>query len=143
MLYSTLIFLHGLLRWVVVGAAIWTLVRPLEKRPGLALVLSMDTQVLLGLLMYAAVSPVTQVALANMKLAMKDHALRFWAVEHPFTMLLALVAVHGGRIAARKAKDEGTRRRRVVTWTAITLVLVLAGMPWPFLSYGRPLFPHF
>jgi hypothetical protein len=142
-LYSTLLFLHGLVRWLVVGAAVWTLARPLEKRSGLALVVAMDSQVLLGLLMYTAVSPVTQLALSNMKMAMKDHALRFWAVEHPFAMMLALAAVHGGRVAARRAKDDDTRKRRVVMWTAIALILVFMGTPWPFLPYGRPLFPHF
>ena len=143
MLYSTLIFLHGVVRWLIVGAAIWTIARPLEKKPGLSLVIAVDTQVVLGLLMYTAVSPITQLALANMKVAMKDHALRFWAVEHPFVMMLVLAAVHGGRVAARKAKDEDTKRRRVVMWTAIALILVLIGMPWPFLPYGRSLVPHF
>ncbi len=142
MLYSTLLFLHGLVRWLLVGAAVWTLARPLEKRPGLALVIAADTQALLGLLMYTAVSPVTQLALSNMKAAMKDHALRFWAVEHPFAMIIAIAIVHVGRVAGRRAKDDETRKRKVVMWTAIALILILMGMPWPFLPYGRPLFPH-
>jgi hypothetical protein len=142
-LYSTLIFLHGLVRWLVVGTAIWTLARPLEKRSGLSFVITMDSQVLLGLLMYTAVSPVTQLALGNMKMAMKDHALRFWAVEHPFAMLLALVAVHVGRVMARRAGDLDVKRRRIVVSTALALILVLMGTPWPFLPYGRPLLPHF
>ena len=142
MLYSTLLFLHGLLRWAVVGAAIWTLARPLAKRPSLALVVAMDLQVVLGLVMYTAVSPVTQLALANMKVAMKDHALRFWVVEHPFSMLIALVAVHVGRVAARRAKDDASRRKKVIMWTVIALVAIAIGMPWPFLPYGRSLLPH-
>jgi hypothetical protein len=142
-LYSTFVFLHSVIRWLIVGAAIWTLVKPLEKKPGLLLVIAVDTQILIGLLMYLVVSPITQLALANMKVAMKDHALRFWAVEHPFAMILVLAAVHGGRVAARRAKDEDTKKRRVVMWTAIALILVLVGMPWPFLAYGRPLLPHF
>lgn len=142
MLYSTLIFLHGLVRWVILGAGAWTLAKPAEKRPGLLFVIAMDTQFVVGLLLYTAVSPVAQLALSNMKVAMKDHALRFWAVEHPTVMVLALVAVHVGRVLARRAPGDATRRRRVLMFTAITLLLVLAGTPWPGLSYGRPLFPH-
>lgn len=143
MLYTTLLFIHNLVRWVVLGAAGYTLAKPLEKRPGLVLVAAIDAQVLIGLAMYTSISPVTHLALANMKDAMKDHALRFWAVEHPFAMLIALIAVHVGRVAARRAKDDAARKKLVVRWTAIALVALIVGMPWPFLPYGRSLLPHF
>jgi hypothetical protein len=141
-LYTSLLFLHNLVRWVVLGAAVMTLAKPLEKRPGLVLVASIDSQVLIGLAMYTAVSPITQLALANMKDAMKDHALRFWAVEHPFAMLIALAAVHVGRVMAKRATDDAARKKRVVRSTAIALVALVVGMPWPFLPYGRSLLPH-
>lgn len=142
MLYTSLLFIHSLVRWVVLGAAGFTLARPLEKRPGLVLVAALDAQVLIGLAMYTAVSPVTHLALANMKDTMKDHALRFWAVEHPFAMFIALIAVHVGRVAARRAKDDDARKKRVVRSTIVALIALVVGMPWPFLPYGRSLLPH-
>jgi len=141
-MYSTLLLVHSVLRWLVVGAAIWTLVRPLDKRSGLSLVITLDSQVLLGLLMYAAYSPITKMAIENMKVAMKDRVLRFWAVEHPFAMVLAVVAVHVGRVLAKKAKDDASKRKRMIIAVVLAIIAICVGMPWPFMPYGRPLLPH-
>jgi hypothetical protein len=141
-MYSTLLLVHGVLRWLVVAAAIWTLVRPLDKRSGLSLVITLDTQVLLGLLMFAVFSPITKLAMDNMKLAMKDRVLRFWVVEHPFAMLLAVIAVHVGRVLAKKAKDDAARKKRMVIAVVLAIIAIAVGMPWPFMPYGRPLLPH-
>jgi hypothetical protein len=50
-------------------------------------------------------------------------------------MLAAVIAVHVGRVRSKK----GDRHRRAARWTIAAVVLLVAGMPWPFLSHGRPL----
>jgi hypothetical protein len=142
-MYAFFIFLHGLLRWVVIGTALWAIVRPKDKRPSLAFVASLDTQVLLGLVLYLFLSPITHAALAAMGEAMKNKELRFWAVEHAFSMILALVFAHVGRVRMRRAKDPELAARRMRLWVILALVAVVVGNPWPGLPYGRPLFPHF
>jgi hypothetical protein len=140
--YPFVLFLHGVLRWVVVGTAVWAIARPAEKRPGALFVASLDTQVLLGLLLYFALSPITRAALASIGTAMHVHELRFWAIEHPSSMLLALVLAHVGRVRARRAPSAEIAAKRWRLFAALALVAVLAGTPWPGLPYGRGLLPH-
>jgi hypothetical protein len=142
-MYSLLIFVHGALRWVVLATALWAITRPSDRRAGLSFVASLDTQVLLGLVLYLFASPITHHAFEAMGAAMKNHELRFWAVEHPISMLLALVFAHVGRVRMRRAKDAETAARRARLWMIFAFVAVLVGNPWPGLPYGRSLMPHF
>ena len=141
-MYGVLLFLHGLIRWVVLFAAIWAIARPKERRPGLVFVASLDAQVLLGVVLYLFASPITHAAFTAMGEAMKNHELRFWIVEHPFAMIFALVCAHVGRVRMRRAKDAELSGRRARLWTSLALIALVIGQPWPGLPYGRPLFPH-
>lgn len=142
-MYLFVLFLHSLIRWVallaIAGAAgvslagwlggkPWT---PQDRRLAVIATASLDTQFLLGIVLYLFLSPTTQSAFADMGVAMKDANLRFWAVEHVTTMVLALILGHVGSVMAKRAAAE--RRHR---WVAITfglaLLLVIAGIPWPF-----------
>lgn len=150
--YTILLFCHSYLRWAIVIGLVWLLMRSQrgmrtgrtwterDERLHVLLVAFVDLQVLLGLALYFGVSPITQAFLANVGPSMKDSTLRFFGVEHAFSSLLALIALHVGRARSRRAPDARMRHRRVFVSLAIVFVLVLVAMPWPFLSYGRPLF---
>jgi hypothetical protein len=148
--YATVLILHSWIRWVVVASAVVGLVRgvqgwrkkrewaPSDRGALLATVISLDTQLLLGLLLYFALSAVTPSSFAALGASMKSSVMRFWAVEHAFGMLSALVAAHVTSVAVRRT-GEGRKSRAFAIGMCVTLVLVLATMPWPFLPYGRPL----
>ena len=55
-------------------------------------------------------------------------------------MLTALVVLHIFAARSRKGDTDAARHRALAIGATIALVLVLVGIPWPFLSYGRPLF---
>jgi hypothetical protein len=153
-LHTILLFVHNLLRWVVLGAAVAAVgtalsglrgKRPVsagELRAGLVLTIALDTQVLLGLALYFGEGSIVRVAMANVSNAMKSGVLRFWLVEHPFAMLAALTIAHVGRVAVKRAKDDATKHRRALVGFGLALLALLAGVPWPFMAYGRPLLPH-
>jgi hypothetical protein len=150
-MYAFVLVLHSWLRWLVLGVGIAHGVRSfIDWRQGaewsvgrdklrVSAVGLMDLQVLLGLLLYFALSPISQSALSNMGAAMKDPALRFYGVEHIATMLLATVVMHVGQVRARR-KDTPARHKTLFITQAVWLVLVLASIPWPGLDIGRPLF---
>jgi len=72
--------------------------------------------------------------------AMRNPALRFWTVEHILAMIGAVVLVRVGRVMAMTATSTAARRRRrLISFTLSTAVMV-AGIPWPGLANGRPLF---
>src|SRR4249920_3901679 len=149
-MYTTLLALHSWIRWIALIAAVGTTLAALRgkvaganslaDRWGMVAMMVLDTQMLLGLLLYFVLSPNTKAILENFGAAMKDPALRFWAVEHLSSMLLAVILAHAGRVLARKAKTADAKRMRLLVCFGLATFLVLLGMPWPGRPGGRPLF---
>ncbi len=71
---------------------------------------------------------------------MRVSALRFFAIEHVTMMTLALIAAHVTLAYANRASAPRARQRRVAWGVALALLLILAGIPWPWTAAGRPLF---
>jgi hypothetical protein len=135
-MHAAVLFVHSLLRWFVLAAAVYAVIRALARDYGAGRWFSrlLDLQFAVGLLLYW-LSPITSSALTNMSGAMQNRVVRFWAVEHAFSMLVAVALVHIG--VARASKGKGGA---ALLWL-IALVAILVGIPWPFLPYGRPLIP--
>jgi hypothetical protein len=152
-MYQLFLAAHSLLRWVVLILAVVAVVRALaglsgprawargDTLTGRLLTISIDTQVLVGLILYGLLSPITRAALADMGTAMRDVSLRFYAVEHLVLMLAAVAFVHIGQGRVRKASTDRLRHRTAAIFFGIALLLMLLGVPWPFRAAGRPLLP--
>lgn len=149
-MYEFLLSLHNVLRWAaLVGLALTlvsTVIGLLGKKvwsrrdemltamaPGL-----LDLQLLVGLILYFFVSPITRQALSNFSAAMGDSVTRFFAVEHVFTMLIGIVVVHVGRILSKKASSAPAKFRWAAVGFGLGLLLILFAIPWPFMSVARP-----
>jgi hypothetical protein len=142
MLYSVVLGFHGLLRWLVLGAGVAAIVVAASgwrgRKPatralrqfGILFVAAMDLQFLLGLILYVWLSPVTRMAFQNMAAAMKTHELRFFTVEHTTYMLIAVILAHVGAAISRKGKTDRTKYRGATIAYCLSLLLVLAGIPW-------------
>ena len=146
-MYPLVLVLHSWLRWVALAAGIGATAAAAASppgggsdRPGLVFMISMDVQMLLGLLMYAFLSPTTAAIFNDFGAAMKDPATRFWAVEHITMMLAAVVVAHVGRVLGRKAATPGAKRTRLMVCFGLSTLLMIAGTPWPGMPAGRPLF---
>lgn len=117
MLYSLILAIHNILRWVVLALGVIALGRAYlgwftqrewtetDCKVGLFLTMGIDTQLLLGLLLYVVLSPITKTAFQDFRAAMKVDDLRFFALEHAFYMLLALIFAHLGSILPRRVSD--------------------------------------
>ena len=148
--YPYLLAFHGLLRWVVLAAAVaaifvaisgWKGAKPVSGmllRFGIVFVAAMDLEFLLGLILYFGASPVTKMAFQNMAVAMKDHEMRFFAVEHTTYMFVALILAHVGGVLSRKGKTDLAKYRGAAICYSLSLLLMLAGIPWwrPLLRLG-------
>ena len=146
-MYSFVLFLHSWLRWIAILAGIGATAAAISSssgsgsdRPGLLFMISMDLQMLLGLLLYAFLSPTTAAIFKDFGAAMKDPVARFWAVEHVTIMLAAVVLAHVGRVLGRKAATPGAKRTRLIVCFGLSTLLMIAGTPWPGMRAGRPLF---
>ena len=154
-MYVTFLVLHSLLRWLVLLFGLMAMIRAFggwsarrawtrtDDRVGLLYTISLDTQVLVGLILYGLVSPITQAAFSDFGAAMKDPLLRFYAVEHLALMLVGLAFVHIGRARAKKARSDTAKHKTAAIFYTIGFVVILVGIPWPFRTLGRPLLPVF
>ncbi len=152
MVYPLLLALHNLNRWLVSGVGIWSALFVTYGWLSKRLWTSQHTfwvrlfawigavQFVLGLFLYLLPGAFIQSLLQNMAWAqiMKDRLLRFFTLEHPTTMLIAIVVANIAAATARRVERERER----FAWTAIllilALVLILGTIPWPGSSYARP-----
>ena len=151
-MYAPLVILHSWLRWVVLAAAIIAILRavagrsggrpwtPADDSAGKWFVTAVDAQVLIGFILYVFLSPYTMSALGNMASAMRDSTARFWAVEHLVGMIVGTALAHIGRVRIRKTPDLRRRHTLALIFFGLALVAILASIPWPFMTTGRPLF---
>lgn len=131
-----------LLAWIVFSALRGFLGgRPRPLTAGLLhriAVIGADLQLTIGLLLYFVWSPTAASAMNDMKAAMKDSELRFWAVEHGTLMLLGIIFVHVGKILARRAGNDAAFHRRTLLWFGLALAAILLGSPGlPWAEHGR------
>lgn len=147
-IYSLTLLLHSYFRWLVVLAAVVSIVtalagvlknlpaKPYGKLAKLPFLIAVDTQLLIGLIL-ACVSPKIRSALGDMATTMKTGSLRFFIVEHPFLMILAIALVHIGAARARKATSDRVMYQRLLCWYTAAFVLVMAGIPWQYAPLFR------
>ncbi len=153
-MYQYILIGHSLIRYAVVLfmlAAIamalrgWLADQPwtdTHKRLNLGLVISLDIQFLLGIYLYMFLSPLPWLAFdMGLGKAMKVRTLRFWTIEHPSMMLLALVLIHIGQARSKQADEDRVKHRRAAIFFGIAALLILGSIPWPGLPVSRPLWP--
>jgi hypothetical protein len=147
-MYPFLLAAHNLIRWfaLIIGIVIVVLSflgwfgkkewSDRDRKWGMYYTIAMDIQLLLGLLLYIVFSPITRAAFQDFGAAMSNSGLRFFAIEHALVMLLAVVFAHLGSAFSKKAQDSTGKFKRAALWYALSVLLLIAGMPW-----FRPLFP--
>ena len=62
--------------------------------------------------------------------AMKEPALRKLAVEHPVTMILAIVSITIGWSKHKKQTEDSRKFKSIALFYGIGLILILAMIPW-------------
>jgi len=150
-MYSVLIVAHSWVRWIVLMAGLVAVFRALAGRsthrawgpgdngPGRLYTIAFDVQILLGILLYVWASPITMTARGHMAGAMGNHVTRFWLVEHPFGMIVALALAHIGRSRVRKAQTDRSRFNQAALFYGLSVLAAILATPWPGLVYGRAL----
>jgi hypothetical protein len=149
--YPTVLTIHSWLRWATLLLGVAATLNAFRHRADAAqhprgqrwdwgFMLALDLQALFGLVLYFGLSPFTREALNNVGMAARDPGLRFWAITHVATMVVALVAVRAGRVFAMGGPPSRARRNGRYICFAIAVLAIVTGVPWPGLANGRPLF---
>ena len=131
-MYKGLLDLHNVLRWAILILLLVALLQAVGKSAGLRksslwLLISAHLMLIIGLYqLIAGRFGIIKGLPAGISL-MKDTFYRFFWVEHPLMMIIAIILI---TIARRKAK---VLNYKATAWLlVIALILILAAVPWPF-----------
>jgi len=106
-----------------------------DRKLNLFTMISAHVQLLLGLALFFTS---TKVNFSGD--AMKDSVQRFFTAEHSVMMILAIILITVGYIKSKKALEEVKKFKIAFTYFAIALLVLLAGIPWPFRNLGAAWF---
>lgn len=153
MMYSTTLLIHSWLRWAVLITGLIVVLRaltrssrpwtPSDENAAKLFTITLDIQMLAGLLLYFVLSPLTKAAFADFGGAMGVSGLRYWAVEHTFGMVIGVALAHIGLKRLRRAPNDAKRHRTAAIFFGLALLAILVSIPWPFMPNARPLFRMF
>jgi hypothetical protein len=150
-----LLHLHNILRWVILILLVIAIVksfsgmsgnRPFtngDKKVGLFLMISAHIMLLIGLYqVLAGRYGILNNSIPEGTSIMKDKFYRFFLIEHPLAMIIAIVLITIGRGQAKKNINDQAKHKKSFWFYMIALILILAAIPWPFREIvARPLFP--
>lgn len=144
-MYNVLLTLHSILRWAILILSVVAIVRSFsgmtagrpfsaaDKKTGLFLMISAHTTLLVGLYLYFfgpwGFANIRSLGFGEV---MKNNVYRFYAVEHIFGMLVAIVLITIGRGASKKNISDLAKHKRTFWFILVALVIILATIPWPF-----------
>lgn len=140
--YTITLHAHSGLRWLVLLLAIVLIVKSLiglfgsgnyQKLDNIlsaSFVGTMHLQLVIGLVLYVFLSPITTGAFDSFGEAMKNAGVRYWAVEHITVMILAIAAAQIGRTLSKKANEDVVKFRRQAIFYTLSLLLMLTRIPW-------------
>lgn len=149
-LYVLTVFAHSVMRWIVVILGIVVVYRAVTAQAGrrpwtssdtsisLVFLVALDLQLLIGAVLLIK-SPITILGIHELDLTLRSPALLFYTFGHPLLMLAAIALAHIAWVRIRRRSDSSSPHRDAGVFFGLALLLLLAGIPWPFLSYGRPL----
>jgi uncharacterized membrane protein YozB (DUF420 family) len=150
-----LLHLHNLLRWVILILLLVSIVKaftgwqrkkafqPGDKKIWLFTMIAGHITLLIGLYQWLAGRyGLLTTSLPEGTRVMKDKFYRFYWVEHPVTMILAIVFLTLAHGTAKKTFPDQVKYKKAFWFFILALVLILAGIPWPGReAIGRPLMP--
>lgn len=146
-MYEITLLIHSLLRWLAIllplyifirSAIAWSKNSAPQSNDALAIKANMivyDIQLVIGFILYGVLSPITKIAFADFKAAMKTPDLRFFAVEHVTIMIIAVVLAH--LLSLLPNRKQGKQKSFLtMILSLILLVIVIVGTPWARVTAG-------
>ncbi|MBK5272091.1 MAG: hypothetical protein JJE22_13870 [Bacteroidia bacterium] len=146
-MYSGLLHLHSVLRWVILVLLLVAIYKSFadrsgaftssHKKIGTFLMISCDIMLLVGLYQWVT-GPLGLKNIQNlgMKEVMGNSYYRFFAIEHITAMIIAIVLIHIGRSYSKKNIPDKTKHARTLLFLGLALLIILISIPWPFREVG-------
>jgi hypothetical protein len=155
MFYTILLDLHNIMRWVILLALLYTLFKSWaamnakrafsngERKGALVLLISAHLTLLIGLYqwLFGRFGVLTS-SLPEGTVLMKDRFYRFFWIEHPVGMIIAITLITMGYSTIKKGTARAGLGGRAFWLLLLALLVLFFTIPWPWrVGIGRPIFP--
>jgi hypothetical protein len=151
-MYSTLIFLHSLTRWLVVISLLYAIYRAYQGLRGRkSFSKSVNSirhwtatiahvQLIIGILVYTQ-SPGVRYFWRHTREALHNWDVTFYSLVHALLMLLAIVVLTIGSAKAKRMSSDRDKFSVMLNWFLLAFILIFIAIPWPFSPLSnRPYF---
>ncbi|SRR5579871_842993 len=151
---TAMVALHNVLRWVIIILLLASIIKSLngwmnkktfttsDRKLFLFTLISAHLNFLVGLyLLFFGKYGIVGAGIPQGVNVMKDNFYRFFLIEHPTAMLIAIILITVGNSASKKAALDTLKFKKAFWFFFIAFVIILASVPWPFREIGRPWFP--
>lgn len=141
-MYTAIKHLHSywayLVLLIVVLATFNAIIKAARKKPfaahdfriSLFALIVMHLQLLIGLVLYFVSPYFSAFSEEGMGKIMQDETLRLYLIEHPITMILAIVFITIGYSKHKKKLSSSKKFKTLSIFYAIALILLLSRIPW-------------
>ena len=142
-MYSTILSIHSLFRWLVVISLCYAIYRTYKGHVNKSKFSFLDNkvrhwtatiahiQLTLGIILYVK-SPIIKYYFSDFKNLISDWNLTFFGLIHFILMLSAIVIITIGSAKAKRKKTDQEKFKTILVTYAIALLIIFIAIPWPF-----------
>lgn len=154
-MYSILLVLHSLTRWLVLAFLVYSIYRAFNGYIQNKLFSKTDNffrhwtatvahiQLMIGMILYTQ-SPIVKYFWTNTTTALQNQDLTFYGLIHITLMMTAIVVLTIGSALAKRKSTDREKFRTMLIWFSIVLVIIFIAVPWSFSPLSsRPNFRTF
>lgn len=154
-MYQTLLTVHSLVRWISLALLVYMIIRAYsgwlssgkftsgDSSIRKWTITSLHLQLIIGIILYF-ISPITTYFIGHFSETVGTRSIRFFGMEHVIMMLAAIVIATIGSARSKRRAEDILKFKTLAIWLTISLILILAAMPWPFSqAISRPWFRLF
>lgn len=105
-----------------------------DKIQALLTLIVAHTQLILGILLLFIGDRQISSYYADMGTLMKDSYQRFFAIEHPLTMIIGIALITVGYSTAKRMTDDRAKFKRIAIFYLLALVIIAIRIPWAYIS---------
>jgi cytochrome c biogenesis factor len=142
-MYSTLLLLHSLARWVVLVFIMYSIYRAFVGYTKNRTFSETDNafrhwtatvahiQLMIGMILYTQ-SPITKYYWKHSQIKLQDFEITFFGLIHIALMIIAIVLLTIGSAKAKRKQTDKEKFRTILIWFSIALIIFFIAIPWPF-----------
>ncbi|MEM7486653.1 MAG: hypothetical protein AAF348_15700 [Bacteroidota bacterium] len=154
-MYSTVLVLHSIFRWLVLLSLCYAIYRAYKGFHSKSHFSYLDNkvrhwtatiahiQLTVGMIVYIK-SPIIKYYFSDFKNLVNNWEMTFFGIFHSILMIAAIVIITIGSAKAKRKKTDIEKFRTMLGYFSIGLLIIFIAVPWPFSPLAnRPLLRTF